>query len=174
MSADECLNIVQREYQAGKVAFERGNYRQSVQHLEKASALVRGGSILGGEVKTWLVIAHESLGERTEAIGLCKELCRHPNPETRKQGRRLLYILEAPRLAKRSEWLVKIPDLADLDESDAKDRLGGTTRQRPRRPRPRPEPEPIDLSQVDTKDSGFIWIALGAIALLLGISLWLT
>ena len=47
----ETLEIVKAEYQAGKAAFERGQYRNSVQHLEKASDLVARNSRLGGEVQ---------------------------------------------------------------------------------------------------------------------------
>lgn len=35
------------EYQAGKAAFERGEYRAAVQHLEAASALMNRTSRLG-------------------------------------------------------------------------------------------------------------------------------
>ena len=37
---------------------------------------------------------------------------------------------------------------------------------------PKPEPEPIDLSQVNTTDNQFIWIALVGVILTLGGLFW--
>ena len=38
--------------------------------------------------------------------------------------------------------------------------------------KPKPEPEPIDLSQVNTADNQFIWIALVGVILTLGGLFW--
>jgi tetratricopeptide (TPR) repeat protein len=174
----ENLEIAKIQYQAGKEAFERGQYRQSVQYLEKAVNLLDRRSRLGGEAQIWLVTAYEAAGQQTEAIALCEQVSRHPDLKTRKQGSRLLYILKAPRLRTRPEWLTQIPDLANLEESDWK--IKGTSVpivKRSLRPRPQPHSEPIeplDLSQVNTKDNRFIWVALGAIALILGFLFWLS
>jgi tetratricopeptide (TPR) repeat protein len=174
----ENLEIAKTQYQAGKEAFERGQYRQSVQCLEKAVNLLDRRSRLGGEAQIWLVTAYEAAGQRTEAIALCEQVSRHPDLKTRKQGSRLLYILKAPRLRSRPEWLTQIPDLANLEESDWKSK-GIAVPVVKRSPRSRPQPdsrpnEPIDLSQVNTKDSPFIWVALGAIALVIGLLFWLS
>lgn len=164
------------EYQAGKAAFERGDYRKAVQHLETACALVTPNSRKGGEVHTWLVTAYEATGQRTEAIALCKQLERHPDLETRKQSKRLRYILEAPPLARREDWLTKIPDLTTLPDADDKFSHGSTTLKGKGNPAPKPKkaPEPIDLSQVNTKDNKFIWVALIAAGLALGGLVWLS
>ena len=164
----EKLEIVQKEYEAGKVAFEGGRYAQAVQSLETASALVDRTSRLGGDVQMWLVTAYEASGNTERAIGLCKQLARHPRLETRQQAKRLLYILEAPKLTIPPEWMVKIPDLAALDENQS---ISFQASPNPdikyAKPKP-PVPEPVDLSQVNTKDNRFIWVALIAIALILG------
>lgn len=160
------------EYQAGKAAFERGDYRQSVQYLEKATALLARNSRLGGEVQIWLVTAYEAAGQRTEALTLCKQLTRHPDIETSKQSRRLLYILEAPQLTRRPEWLTQIPDLTAAQESRPEFRQGSGVKRQNRSPKQLLEPEPIDLSQVNTQDNRFIWVALIAISLVLGGLLW--
>jgi hypothetical protein len=162
------------EYQAGKAAFERGDYRTSVQRLEAASTFVNRTSSLGGEAQMWLVTAYEAAGLRSEAIALCKQLTRHPDPETSKQGKRLLYILEAPQLKRPEEWMTKIPDLGAIAESDPKDRRGSTAAVIPsnRSRQERLEPEPIDPSQINTKDNQFIWVALIAIALTVGGLIW--
>jgi tetratricopeptide (TPR) repeat protein len=168
----EKLQRITVEYQAGKNAFERGQYRESVQHLARALALAGQNSRIGGEICIWLVTAYEAAGQRQEAIALCRQLKHHPTMETRKQSRQLLYILEAPRLNLRPEWLTQIPDLSGVSDDDPRYRRGGSTSSAPRPAQPTSTPEPIDLSQVNTRDNRFIWIALLAIALTLGGLVW--
>jgi tetratricopeptide (TPR) repeat protein len=169
--------LIRQAYQQGKAAFERGAYRQSVEQLAQASALLQGmaaaNSLLGGEVKIWLVTAYEAAGQRQEALNLCRQLTRHPHLDTRKQSRRLLYILEAPQLQRPAAWLTQIPDLSDVTDIDPKARKGSSFA--PPKPvsKPKPTPEPIDLSQVETHDNQFVWVALAAITVLLGASFWL-
>lgn len=160
-----------KEYQAGIAAFERGQYSSAVQHLEKASALVNRNSHTGGEVQIWLVTAYEAAGRISEAIALCEQLKRHPNLETSKQARQLLYILQAPQLKRPTEWLTQIPDLGTLPDNETQTRLGSATANSSPQPQ-RPVPEPIDLSQVNTQDNRFIWVALIAIGLMLGGLIW--
>lgn len=159
------------EYQAGKAAFERGEYRTSVKRLEAACALMKGNSRLGGEAQMWLVTAYEAAGQTQEAIALCQQLSRHPDPETRKQGKRLLYILQAPQLKRPEEWMTKIPDLGAIAESESQYRSGSSTKGSSKSTR-LANPEPIDLSQVNTKDNQFIWVALIALSLILGVLFW--
>ena len=159
----------QIEYQAGKAAFERGDYRTAVKHLEAASALMNRNSRLGGEAQTWLVTAYEAAGQKSEAIALCEQLTRHPDLETSKQSKRLLYILKAPQLKRPAEWMTQIPDLGAIDESELKDRRGtNTTRNRTLNELP----EPLDPSQINTKDNQFIWVALIALGLIVGGLIW--
>lgn len=169
----ERLQQVAVEYQAGKTAFERGRYRESVQHLARASALTEQRSRLGGEARIWLVTAYEAAGQKEEAIALCRQLKHHPVKEIRKQGRQVLYILEAPRLNLRPEWLTQIPDMSGVSDSEPKYRSGGSSSITPRRDQLNLTPEPVDPSQVNTKDNRFIWVALVAIALTLGGLVWL-
>lgn len=167
------LDHLRAEYQAGRDAFERGLYRESVEHLEKASALAVRTSRLGGEVQMWLVTAYEAAGQRSEAIALCQQLSRHPDLETRKQGRRLLYILEAPKLNTRPEWLTQIPDLTAIEEGKTASSFAAAAPKR--KPAPKPAawtPETVDLSQVNTQDNRFIWVAGAIAALILGGLLW--
>ena len=171
--SSETLEIVRTEYKAGKAAFERGQYRSAVQHLEKASALVARNSRLGGEVQIWLVTAYEAAGRISEAIALCEQLKRHPDSETSKQARRLLYILQAPQLKRSTEWLTQIPDLGALPDNNTQTHLGSGTATSKRSVQQRPQPEPVDITQVNTRDNSFIWVALIAIALTLGSLVWL-
>lgn len=166
----ESLEIVKAQYQAGKAAFERGQYRESVQHLEKASALVKRNSRLGGEVQIWLVTAYEAAGQTQEAISLCEQLKRHPDVETSKQGKRLLYILQAPQLKRPDEWMTQIPDLGAVADNENQMRLGSATTTSKRHQQQMPEP--LDISQVNTRDNRFIWAALIAIALTLAGLIW--
>jgi tetratricopeptide (TPR) repeat protein len=169
-----CMSSEQQEefqqaYQSGQAAFENGEYRIAVEYFQKAIALVSRNSRLGGEAQVWLVTAYEALGDRTAAINLCKQLTKHPHLETKKQGKRLLYILEAPQLVRPQSWMTEIPDLTNITDSSAQDRRGGGTGLGTKTSQAAPLPEkPVDLSQVNTKDNQFLILALGgAIALLL-------
>jgi tetratricopeptide (TPR) repeat protein len=167
----ESLDLAKTQYQAGKQAFERGAYRQSVECFEKAISLANPNSQLGGEMQTWLVTAYQAAGQVTEAVALCERLSQHPDLKTRKQGTRLLYILKAPKLKTRPEWLTQIPDLSALNEAGENQLASRYVPPTPR-PKPKPEPEPVDLTQVNTKDNWFIWVALLTIGLIVGGLLW--
>ncbi|GAX37177.1 tetratricopeptide repeat protein [Nodularia sp. NIES-3585] len=168
----ESLEIARSRYQAGKLNFENGQYREAVENLEKASALLSRNSRLGGEVQLWLVTAYEASGRTEEAIALCQQLQRHPFPETSKQAKDLLYILKAPKLQRPSEWMTEIPDLGTLSENEAKISAAGKP---PKSSRQTPaEPELIDLSQVKTQDNRFIGVALIVIVLTLSYLAWLS
>ncbi|MDQ2097093.1 MAG: hypothetical protein QQW96_05535 [Tychonema bourrellyi B0820] len=166
----EKLEIVQTEYQTGKIAFESGRYAQAVKSLETARGLVDRNSRLGGEVQMWLVTAYEASGDTESAIALCGKLTRHPRLETRQQAKRLLFILEAPKLSIPPEWMVKIPDLTALEENESSSFQVGpnVSFAKPVTPKRSVVPEPVDLSQVNTQDNRFIWVALIAIFLILG------
>ncbi|MGB7416184.1 MAG: tetratricopeptide repeat protein [Thermosynechococcaceae cyanobacterium] len=158
-------------YQAGQALFERGQYRESVEYLTQAQELGPGNSRIGGEIQMWLVTAYEAAGQREEALALCRRLTIHPYAETRKQSKRLLYILEAPKLELRPEWLTQIPDLKEVTERDQSIRTTPRPASKPPAPRRAIQP-PADLSQVET-DNGFLpWIAVGAIALTLISLFW--
>ncbi|MEH1903698.1 MAG: tetratricopeptide repeat protein [Nostoc sp.] len=172
MSA-ESLEIAKTLYQTGKFAFENGQYREAVENLEKASALLARNSRLGGEVEIDLVTAYEAAGRTDDAIALCERLKRHPYLETSKQARQMLYILKAPKLKRPSEWMTQIPDLGALPDNELKISVAATTKSSVQQ-KPKPtEPEFIDLSQVNTRDNRFIWVALIAIGLSISYLLWL-
>jgi tetratricopeptide (TPR) repeat protein len=166
----ERTEIAKKEYIEGVAAFERGQYRESVQCLEKASALVNRDSGFGGKVLIWLVTAYEAAGQQAEAIALCEQIKKHPDAETSKQGKRLLYIMQAPQLKRPSEWLTQIPDLATISDNTNQTRLSSNNSPRTP-PKPLAAPEPVDLSQVNTKDNQFIWVSLLIIGLTIGL-LW--
>lgn len=152
----------QQQLRAGRAAFEGGNYRQSIVHFEAAYECLGCRSRQGGEAGVWLISAYQAAGRSSEAIALCQELEQHPFIETRRQSQRLRYILEAPVLKRPEEWTVKIPDLANLPESDPKDRRGSQSYS------PAKAEEPLDPSEIVTEDNAFTWVALGAVVLLLG------
>jgi len=159
-------------YQAGKDAFERGRYRESVQFLARASALATPSSSLSGEIQIWLVTAYEAAGQSPEAIALCRQLNRHPDLDTRKQSRRLLYILEAPKLNLRPEWLNQIPDLSAVSDSDPRD-FRGSVSAPTKQPSDLPtSPAPVDLASVNAQDNQFLWAALSVLALVIGGLIW--
>jgi hypothetical protein len=163
------------DYQAGQIAFERGEYRQAVSYFLAAVAQVQPNTRIGGEVQVWLVTAFEAAGQIAEATALCQKLLNHPNLETRQASKRMLYIMQAPELVRRDEWLTKIPDLSHLEDREGK--AGGVNNSPSLPPPPPPQSleeryAPIDLSQVNTQDNNFIPIALIFTVVTL-IGLWL-
>lgn len=170
--SNESLEIAKSLYQAGKINFENGKYREAVENLAKASALLSRNSRLGGEVEIWLVTAYEAAGRTEEAITLCQQLQRHPFPETSKQAKQLLYILKAPKLQRPSEWMTEIPDLGTLSDNDRKIRAAAQPQKSsPSQPT---ELKLVDLSQVNTQDNRFIWVALIVIVLTILYLTWLS
>jgi tetratricopeptide (TPR) repeat protein len=170
----ENLELAKSQYRSGKQAFERGEYRQSVELLQTAISLANPNSQLGGEMQTWLVTAYEAAGQTPEAIDLCEQLSKHPDLKTRQQGKRLLYILKAPKLKTRPEWLTQIPDLTSLTDGEGNPPTARYVSPTPRSDRkPKPE-EPIDWSQVNTQDNRFVWVALAGALLTIGTLIWLS
>ena len=161
---------LQVEFQAGKKALERGEYRLSIKHLETASELARFGTRLGGEVGIWLMSAYQAANQIDLAIALGQKLEKHPYSEVVQQSKRLLYIIQAPQLVRPREWMSEIPDLTNLEESKPKDRRGSSFSKSSSTKLK--EPKPLDLSEVNTQDNQFIWLALITIILIFG-GLWL-
>ncbi len=160
----ENLEIAQSHYQIGTTAFENGQYRESVESLEKASTLLEKNTRLAGEVEIWLVNAYEAAGRSEEAINLCQQLNRHPHYEIRQQAKRLVYILKAPKLNRPKEWMTEIPDFGIV--SDHKSQIIVTSQPKKSTSKQKPvEPEYIDPSTVNTKGNNFIWVALIAVGL---------
>lgn len=148
----------EQRYQTGKLAFDAGRYRLSIEQLEQACQLVSPNSRLGGEVKYWLVNAYEAAGQSEQAIALCDELCTHPHGETKRQAKTLLYILKAPKLRRPKEWMTEIPDLSNMSVSKNQYTKASTPN---RKIKPKRQIELVDLSIVNTKDNQFIWLSLG-------------
>jgi tetratricopeptide (TPR) repeat protein len=163
------LELAKKQFQVGQRAFEGGEYRRSVEAFEQAVGLAGPNTALGGEIQTWLVTAYQAAGELATAIELGERLLQHPDLKTRQQGQRLLYILKAPQLKPRPEWLSQIPDLTTLsDEGKTTHYVSPTPKRLPKKP----EPE-LDLSQVNTKDNRFVWVALAGSLLIAAGLYWL-
>ncbi len=171
MTSPDSLEIARTRYQRGKVALENGFYREAVENLEKARDLLAPNSRLSGEIQIWLVTAYEAAGRTDDGIALCEELKRHPYLETSKEAKRLQYILKAPRLQRPQEWMTQIPDFSAIDENRDKASIAPRTNKSSKQ-KAASEPELVDLSQVNTKDNNFVWVALFAITLTLGSLLW--
>ncbi len=155
-------------YQAGKEAFERGHYRQSIEYLESARDLVNPSSSQGGEVQVWLVTAYQAANRLREAISLVRKLSHHPDLEVRKQSKQLLYILEAPRLKRPPEWMTEIPDLTSPDENKVsllqaagQSRKSSNYKQTPTQ----------EIFKVTADNNSFIWVALALFVLIIGLLL---
>ena len=174
---DDTRDRAKTYFAQGQAAFDRGSYREAVECFEEAVALAKAATPLGGEIQTWLVNAYSAVGKQQEAVALCQALARHPDLDTRKQGKNLLYILQAPQLQRPTNWMTQIPDLDAIAEGGGKN-LGaagyGTATPSKARSRPKPEEPPIDPSLINRGDNGFLWAALVGIALVLGGLLWLS
>jgi tetratricopeptide (TPR) repeat protein len=159
-------------FTTAQIAFERGLYRESIGWLEKALTQTSAQSALGGSIQTWLVTAYDAVGQYDEAIALCRQLSTHANLETRQQSKRLLYILEAPKLQTRPECLTQIPDLNQpvaTRRYSAAGQLG--TASQPREAKPKSITE-IPFEPIEPKESsGFLGVALGVSGILL-LGLW--
>lgn len=149
----------QIQYQAGKEAFERGEYRQSIRYLEAAKEFTALSSRLGGEAQMWLVTAYQAAGQDPEAVNLARELTTHPHPEIRGQAQRLLYIIQAPELKRPKEWMSEIPDLAGTSDGKSK-YVTAKSKNNSNSLSSKDTSETVDLSQVDTEDNQFIWLGL--------------
>lgn len=155
----------------GQAVFERGRYKKAIALFQTALSLANPIGALGGEIQMWLVNAYVAAGDDEAGLALCRKLIRHPDLDTKQQSKRLLYILEAPELEMNPDWVTKIPDLNDLDDERGRAYIQKT--KKPRRKK-KPEPEPLDLSEVETDDNQFVWIALIAVILTLGSLFWLS
>jgi tetratricopeptide (TPR) repeat protein len=149
------LEEFNQEFDLGKLALERGQYRQSIEHLKTAIDLISPNSDKGGDAQIWLVTAYQSNGMMEEAIALCQELSSHPSLNIRKQASNLLYILKAPRLQRPKKWLTEIPDLSQVSGSETQISAKNIPVKKPLK-----KTEEIDLSQVNTEDNQFVFIAL--------------
>ncbi len=170
------LNNAEKRQQAdaamasGQALFERGRYKYAIADFKMALSLSNPMGARGGGIQMWLVNAYIASGNEEAGLSLCRKLIVHPDLDTKQQSKRMLYILEAPELEMRPEWVTKIPDLTDFDD-DVKVRYAQRSKKKRRR-KAEPEPEPIDLSQVNTADNQFVWIALVGVALTLGGLVW--
>lgn len=151
-------------FQLGQDAFERGKYRESLTFLAAALDQVLPNSQLGGEVQLWMVNAHQAAGESDAAIVRCEQLAKHPFPQISKTARDLLYILKAPVLNRPKEWLSEIPDLANLEDSERRDRYIQAQAQKESGAIAPEDSEPV---LTEPQENPFILIVLGVLLLIL-------
>ena len=159
----------QLKYQVGRDLLALGRYRLSVQALEEATELVNLSSQLGGEVQMWLVTAYQAVGKLHDAITLCQTLTCHPHSNIRKQSQEVLYILQAPKLKRPEEWMIKIPDLGVQTQK----KFQYTTVKSTNRLQKKSIITSEDLSQINTNDNNFILLVLGLLLFILGITFFI-
>jgi tetratricopeptide (TPR) repeat protein len=173
----EPIELVEQDLQLGQRAFESGQYRSAVQAFEQALGAAAPGSLVHGEVMIWLVTAYEAAGDRELARSLCKVASKHPQWDIRKEGKRLLYILNAPILRQREDWQTKIPDLEALEPKTDGQKWGAPQSPTIRPPRPAPPPPGYQIApptdpNLKTEDPAFVWVVLGAIGVMLAGLAW--
>ncbi len=157
-------------FAAGQLAFERGSYRESVTAFEEGNELAGSNTLLGGTIQLWLMNAYSAAGRLEDAIALGQSLAKHPDSDVRNQSRRVLEILQAPQLKRRADWLTPIPDLSNLEDQGSQV-VSQYNPVSPKSPKSESTP-PEDLSTMNTRDNGFLWLALVAVLLTLS-GVWL-
>ncbi len=153
-----------KTYAQGQDAFERGQYREAIDYFQHALSLTPESSALGGAIQVWLVTAYEAAERREEALTLCRQLRTHTSYETRQQAKKLLYILEAPKLQLKPEWLTQIPELNESGNlssyKPSNQRAVGQVTQGASSTSPKWSAEPME--PIELKESrGFLGLALG-------------
>lgn len=144
-------------FEQGKDAFLQGNYRSSIQFFRQTADNLPKNCRESGEVQLWLVSALQANDQSDDAISLCRELCAFPFPETSQKAKRQLYILEAPKLERPKRWLTEIPSLDQLESTNAVYVTGKNKQDK----KTLSIEDFEDLSQMETQDNQFVWIALG-------------
>jgi hypothetical protein len=155
-------------------AFESGQYRVAIDRLTEAKPQAKFGSPIHGEIVLWQVMAHQAAGDLEMAMELCKKAARHADMDTRKAAKNILYILEAPALQMRPEWMTEIPDLSELEPKDRKS-WGRSDYKPPPMPKEQEKtyiPDPVDPTQVEIEDDRLVWGGLLVAAILLGFVIW--
>jgi len=106
-----------RNFEAGKLLYERGEYRRCVEALELAVEDAGGkGTQLGGEAAMWLALGYQAVGREQDCGDLYRWLEQnHPNKRLRKQAGDLRYILEAPKLELSPDERVTVPVISSAD-----------------------------------------------------------
>ncbi len=159
------------KFQQGQRYFEAGRYREAIQSLNQACALVESSTKASGEMRLWLVTAYDAAGQREEALGLCRRLAQSPFIDVRRQAKRLLTILEAPKLSIHDDWVTKIPSLEAVNErGQIRGVSSQTTIRKSLAPKPAIDDHEVDLTQVTTSDRGLVIMA-GGLVLILGVTL---
>lgn len=156
-------------FEQGKDAFLQGEYRLSIDYLEKAAANLSKATREGNEVRLWLVSAYQANNRSEDAIALCRELTASPFPSTKELAKQQLYILEAPKLERPKEWITQIPSMEDVLPIQS---VYVASKKAPKKKELSLD-DFEDLSQIETGDNQFFWVALGlAIAALIGWGVW--
>lgn len=144
-------------FESGKDAFLQGEYRRSIDYFKQTLANLEMQSREGGEVQLWLSNAYQANNQMEEAIALCRDLMTHPFPQTKQRAKQQLYILEAPKLERPKKWLTEIPSLDSLDPANSIYVEGKSKDEK----KELAIEDFEDLSQIETQDNQFLWLALG-------------
>ncbi|WP_338441776.1 tetratricopeptide repeat protein [Synechococcus elongatus IITB4] len=153
----------------GQAAIARGDYRQAIAALEAAAEQAGVATAIGADIRYWLATAYQASGDIEAARSVCRQLANHPLREQRQLAAQLLYILEAPKLARRADWQVEIPDLTSLsDDSSARLRQASGSLAKEKKETDYRLTPVDDLSRINTRDNRFLGFGLLFLIALLG------
>ena len=160
-SAESPQRSVREWFALGKEALEKGFPRDAIAAFETALSQGYPDSSLGGEIQIWLATALESAGDHEGARDRCRQLRTHPDVTIRRQSADILYIWEAPVLQTPEDWVVKIPDLSQVEDNALPSaQAAGMNRPKKKPVKTLPEEE-YDESEINRQDNNFLWIAIG-------------
>ena len=105
-----------RWLEAGKEAYERGEYADAVKAFERSVEENGRDGTVGGDSLMWLALAYQAVGREADCVDTYKWIeANHPLPRMRKQAENLRYIMEAPKLELSPDERVQIPLLSDTE-----------------------------------------------------------
>lgn len=154
--------------------FEGGQYRQVLEQVRQAQSRYPQS----GKLRIWQALAQEALGQTQEAILLAQTLVNDPDPEVAQQARYILAIWQAPRLRRPPEWLIEIPDLSQLEDTEPLKHRLAYQQLRPKSSRLSSTAHAIEASsragpasplQGDCFNTKLVWVLIGILSSLLAV-----
>ena len=96
---------------AAEAALDTGDYRLCIKIIDPLLLSYSTATLIGAQLRLLKVTAYIGKGDEQKAINICQLLINHKEATVRQQAKQLLSILDAPYLAKPSNWSVEIPKI---------------------------------------------------------------
>ena len=96
---------------AAEAALNKGDYNICIKILDPLILDLQAETATSGQLGLLLVTAYIGKGDEQKAIDICKTLINYKKESVRQQAKQLLSILDAPHLARPTNWSVEIPNI---------------------------------------------------------------